>query len=79
METALLRAAFESSGLSKGEVAKRMGWIRGNIDQLNRALGYRPDTDSRCLPRNRPRNRMSYELAVRLCTAMDANPFECGV
>lgn len=79
VETTLLRKAFEQSGMTKCELAWRMGFVRANIDQLNRALGYRPDSDSRCKPRTKPRKRMSYDLATRLCEAMNASPFDCGI
>jgi hypothetical protein len=81
VETALLRAAFERSGVSKGELARRLGWMRPNIDQVNRALGYRPDSNSR-KPGVRLENRvrMSYRLATRIARALPGiDPRECDV
>lgn len=80
VETEKLRRAFERSGLSKGELAIRMGWIRPNLDKLNRALGYRPDSNSRTPGvRTKVRQRTSYSLAVRLAKAMDADYVEIGI
>lgn len=77
--TVRLREAFEKSGLSKSELAARLGWVRPNIDKLNRALGYRPDSNSSGGVRTEPRALMSYELAVKLCEAMNADYFEAGI
>lgn len=73
-----LREAFERSGMSKGELATRMGWARPNVDRVNRALGYRPDTGSRDRP-PRPRQLLTYEMALKLCSAIGADPHECGI
>jgi hypothetical protein len=55
-----------------------MGWMRPHVDQLNRALGIVPDY-SRVARRTKAREFMGYDQAVRLCQAMGADPFECGV
>lgn len=78
--TEKLRRAFERSGVSKSELAKRMGYVRPNIDRLNRALGYRPDSNSRPPGvRKECRQFLSYDLAARLCEALQADPRECGL
>lgn len=78
--TARVRAAFERSGVPKNVLAERLGWTRPNIDKLNRALGYRPDSNSRPpYVRKEVRQTMSYELAVRICEAINASPFDVGV
>lgn len=79
VETEKLRRAFERSGMTKDELARRMGWVRPNIDKLNRALGYRPDSNSHGGVRSEVRKKTSYSLAVRLAKAMDADLVECGV
>lgn len=78
--TANVRAAFERSGVSKTELAERLGWMRPNIDKLNRALGYRPDSNSRPpYVRKEVRQRMSYDLAARICEALNASPHDVGI
>lgn len=74
-----LRYAFERSGMTKGELARAMGWTRPTIDRLNRALGYRPDSGSHRLHVRKPREHLSYDLANRLCEAIQADPYECGL
>jgi hypothetical protein len=81
VETALLRAAFERSGVSKGELARRLGWMRADIDHVNRALGYTPDWDSHKPGRRlETRIRMSYRLAARIARALPGiDPVDAGV
>ena len=74
---ALLRRAFERAGVSKSDLAQRLGWMRPDIARVNRALGYR--TDNLCDPRRPPRKRTSYELALTICLALGASPTDCDV
>lgn len=60
--------------MSKSELALRLGWVRPDIKRLNRALGYRQDN-----PGRKTRQRTNYSLALAICTALNASPFECGV
>lgn len=70
-----LRSAFERSGLSKSEVARRMGWtrIKADIHRVSALLGQEPDGAGRV------RKRVTYKTALRFCKAIDADPFECDV
>jgi hypothetical protein len=65
--TEALRVAFERSGISKGELAKRLGWMRPNIDKVNRALGLREDTGKSV---RRKRNKATYRLASEIVDAL---------
>ncbi len=73
-----LKKAFERSGMTKVELATKMGWMRPNIDRVNRTLGYRPDSNTRGV-RRQPRTYVSYAMAVRLCDALGADPVDVGV
>jgi hypothetical protein len=73
IDVAPIREAFEQARISKGELANRLGWTRPNIDQVNRALGYRPDSNSRG---RSTRQRMSYTLALRIAEAMNVDPVD---
>lgn len=73
-----LREAFLRSGLSKGEVARRMGYMRPNIDKLNRALGLRGDSNTRGV-RLYGRQFTTYATAAKLCEIIDGDPFACGL
>jgi hypothetical protein len=70
---ARLREAFERSGLSKGELARRLGWFAADTYRVGRALGiYRRHN-------NGPAKRqefMSYENALALCCAMNCDPID---
>lgn len=72
-----LRTAFECSGLTKGQLAERLGWNKPNIDRVNRALGYRCDTGTN--KRSRPRQTMTYELALVIANAIGASYSEVGL
>lgn len=79
VEVVKLRRAFERSGLSKAELARRMGWTQPRLDLVNRALGYARDPQHSGAPRLKPRERVTYDLAVRLVEAMQVDPTECDV
>ena len=74
----------------KSLVAVRMGWVRkdrgeitGDTTTLERALGMRPQAASSKRGKRYGggefRTHVPYELAVRLCRAMDADPVDMGV
>jgi plasmid maintenance system antidote protein VapI len=67
--------AFQRSGLSKSELARRMGWMRckPDIHRVSAVLGQESDGAGYL------RRRLSYDLAVRLVKAMGASPFDAGV
>lgn len=74
--------AYERSGLPPSEVAKRLGWINsgtgmGDSTRVLRALGLRPDGRNR--PTRLRNGYMDYELGVKLCRALDADPVDLGV
>lgn len=74
--TKKLLEAFKKSGLSKCELARRLGLFRKipNIWRINEVLG--------CVNVNgtgSPRKKVSYATAVRYAKAMDADFFELGL
>jgi len=76
-----LRQAFLDSGLSISEFARRMGMYRtqANVDQARRALGLRPDTDSRVGLRSRPREFVTVALAARIADALELDYTDYGI
>lgn len=77
--TEKVRKAFEKSGLSKSELASRLGWTQPHIQRLNRALGYVPDSNSKGGVRTVPRETINYELALKIVDAMNADYTDVGV
>jgi len=75
ISTEKLRAAFEKSGLSKCQLARRLGWLKtiGNVHRVNETLGYEKASHGK------ERQRVTYRTAVRLAKAMDADFFELGI
>lgn len=72
---AKLLEAFKKSGLSKCEVARRLGWMKAvpDIHRLNIAMGLeRPG-------RGAFQKKVTYKTALRLCRAMNADIQEVGV
>lgn len=71
-----LQRAVKRSGLSKSEVARRLGWYKRvpNLHRLNIVLGLEPNGATR-----KKQKRVTYETALRLCRALDGDPFEFGV
>jgi hypothetical protein len=80
VELAPIREAFESSGLTVGEFARRMGMVRvqPNVDQARRALGLRPDSNSRDGRRGKPREFVSVDMATRMADALELAPVDLG-
>jgi hypothetical protein len=71
----ILSEAFKRSGLSKGELARRMGWLKKKADvhRVSQVLGMEKDSAGNL------RRRVTYRTAVRLCKAMNASPIELGI
>jgi hypothetical protein len=76
-----LRDAFHASGLTISEFARRMGYMRmvPNIDIARRALGLRPDTDSRTGDRKCPRRFCSWRQAKRIADALGVDYHDVGL
>lgn len=73
------RDYFLALGISQCELARRMGWMRPNIDKVRRTLGLRPDSNSRDGVRAEPRKLVTYRTAERLMVAMNADPIDVGL
>ncbi len=83
IDVAPFREAFERSDISLRTVAERCGWMRsatergrtvrrGDDGRARRVLGMMPDHGGY-------QRQMTYEMAVRLCRAMDLEPVDMGV
>lgn len=70
-----LQQAFLSSGLSKCQLARLMGWTKtiGDVHRVNITLGLENTSHG-----TRQR-RVTYRMAVRLVKAMNVSPFDVGV
>jgi hypothetical protein len=66
------REAFEQSGLSLSEIARRCGWTRVDQPRAGRALGFHRD-------HGEYRQRLRYETAVALMEALDLDPIDVGL
>lgn len=68
-------------GLTAPEIAARAGYFyaggTGNGSRLLRDVGLRHDHSHG--KRRPPRRTMTYEVAVRLCRALDLDPWEAGL
>jgi len=73
--TDVLQRAFADSGLSKSEVARRMGWIveRPDARRVSARLGLIPHSPGR------RSTRADYETAVNLIHAMGLDPVDYGL
>lgn len=71
-----LQRAFRKSGLTQAELARRLGWKRvvPNVKRVRQCLGFETQTAT-----GKKQERVTYETALRLCQAMNADPFEVGV
>lgn len=94
MENALLREAFEQSGLTASEVARRLGYFRTKRDlrksgkvyayraadtsPVQAALGLKLVVESRNYPRRR-RQYMREATALRYCVALGLDPVDIGL
>ena len=73
VDVAIVREAFERSGLSKSELARRLGWFQPQPWRVSRALGYSVDTNSRGV-RATPRQHIHLAQAYKLIEAMGLDP-----
>jgi hypothetical protein len=74
----LLREAFERSGITRSELARRMGWLQPQAWRVSRALGYSVDTNSRGV-RKQPREHVTLAMAYRLIEAMNVDPIDIDI
>lgn len=83
-----LREAFLASGMTKGDVCRRLGWTKAraghgpaDTSRLGRALGMQLLAPGRARPgRARYMNRtISYELAARIAEAIGVDPVDVGL
>jgi hypothetical protein len=69
-------------GISASDICKEMGWTRADhgpdTSRLMRTLGLSPHYGTKRAS-NRLQAFCSYDQAVRLCRALDMDPFEAGV
>lgn len=79
---ALLREAFERSGLTPAQVARSLDWYdsRGYLDghRVKRALGICPTGFGRGYGNKRIRST-TYNRAVKLAEAIGADPVDLGL
>lgn len=77
IDTAPLREAFERSGISLSELARRLKWMRPDQPRAARTLGYH-----RYHARSGEylaQEQVTYETALRICRALDADPVDVGL
>ena len=75
IDVAKLQEALLRSGISKSELARRMNWMRTrpDIHRVNQYLGLER------LSNGERRKRVTYEIAVKLCEAMNSSPIDLGI
>lgn len=75
--TAVLREAFQASGLPATTVALRLGWFDSrnypDSPRVHRVLGLRPDSDGSY------RQRVRQTTAVRFADALELAPVDIGL
>jgi hypothetical protein len=73
VDVTLLREAFERSGLSMAEVARRLNWSKPDAYRVGRALGIytRHSTGP-----SKKQEFMSYEHALELARALNLDPHD---
>jgi hypothetical protein len=71
-DVAPFREAFERSGMSLTELARRMGWSRPDQPKAGRVLGYHRD-------HGRYRQKLCHHTAVALCEALNVDPVDVGL
>jgi hypothetical protein len=83
-----LREAYERSGLSAVEVAKRAGHVRrqtgstkviGDGSWTLRRLGLKPDSSSHGFPARLKGDRIHYSVAEQFVRAMDLDPVDFNI
>jgi hypothetical protein len=73
-----LREAFERSGVSRQELALRLGWLKPDGGRVSRALGMTPYDPGHGLP-PRLRERITQDRATELARAMGVDPIDVGL
>ncbi len=70
-----LQQALKRSGLSKSELARRMNWMRTKPDvhRVNQYFGFER------LSNGEKRKKVTYEVAVKLCKALNSSPIDLGI
>jgi hypothetical protein len=66
------REAFERSGLTITEVARRLGWTRPDQDRAGKALGLHRDHGTY-------HSKLCYSTAMELCKALGVDPIDVGM
>jgi len=69
--TDTLREAFEASGLTKHELARRLGWWRTvpNMRRVSQILGVGCPKQT----------TVTYDTALEVCKALDLDPVDMGL
>lgn len=85
VDVAPLRDAVLASGLTLGEIAVRLGWMRrdakhrhpiGDESRLRRRLGLRPTTSK---GKHQTSRYITYETAVKIARAAHIDPVDIGL
>jgi len=80
-----LREAFERSGLSTNEVARRAGWLRhyvarnGRVRKMGDSTRVRRGLGLVATQGGWVRTHLTYDEAVALARALDVDPVDVGV
>ena len=72
-----LREAFERSGLTSGELARRLGWTKPDGYRVYRQLGLTAHHTHR--GRVEYRQTMSYRRALEIAQALGVDPVDVGL
>lgn len=70
-------AAFLRSGMTRGQLARKMGWLRADNTRAGKELGLVAKNHGS--KGSWAKKFLTYDLAVRLVEAIGADPYECGV
>lgn len=76
VETSVLKDAFEKSGLSLAELARRLQWYHPDTQRVKRTLGINPELTRGC---HIYRKAVRYDTALRIIRALDADPIDYGL
>ena len=71
-----LREAFERSGLTSGELARRLGWTKPDGYRVYRQLGLTPHHSRGHVEF---RQTMSYDRALEIANALGVDPVDVGL
>jgi hypothetical protein len=75
VDVAKLQQALKRSGLSKSELARRMNWMRvkPDVHRVNQYFGLER------LSNGERRKKVTYEVALKLCKALNSSPIDLGI